>query len=401
MTHEQVLLNRVGDLRTRIRLLLAQQWVCLGLTFGALASLLLVACTRFRWWTDAQDYMWVLFLIGGIAGLVIGLTRKITPMVAAQIADERAGLKERLSTAVELSSGASRSEVAEAQIEDAARHAAELRPAQVLPWRVPLQVRYLAAAVALLLAAIILPDLPLFHSVQERLDRETMQAEGAKIEQVAKKMETELKRKGEEDNAEILRRIAQNMKQLGKDQKLGRISKKQALLEMNELQKQLKDAENKISGGEGKKSWEKVASDLQEAAQKQERQGGGEAAKELRRMAENVRKRDMDAAKQQLEDIARKLQSGKMSPKEAQETADMLQEMAQSMSGSTLDQASEQMKEAAKQLQQAAKQAEKFQQQMAEAKTDAERQQLQQQMAQAMQQGMAQAGEQCEQAGGT
>jgi hypothetical protein len=210
-----------------------------------------------------------------------------------------------------------------------------------------------------------------------------------------------LKRKGEDDNAEILRRIAQNMKQLGKDQKLGRISKKQAMLQMNELQKQLKDAEEKFTGGGDKKSWDKVASDLREAAQRQERQGGGEAAKALQRMAENVQKRDMDGAKRQLEELARKLQSGKMTPQEAKETADALSQMAQAMSGSTLDQASEEMKEAAKQLQEAAKQAQKFQQKMAQAKSEGERQELQQQMAQAMQQGMASAGQQCQQAGGT
>src|SRR5439155_1146539 len=100
---------------------------------------------------------------GAVTGLIIGLTRKVSPMVAAQIADERSGLKERLSTAVELSSRPQRSAVAEAQIADAAAHAGSVRATEVLPWRAPAQLRWLAAAAALLLAVIFLPELPVFH----------------------------------------------------------------------------------------------------------------------------------------------------------------------------------------------------------------------------------------------
>ena len=66
MTQEQVLHRAVGDIRTRIRMLLAQQWLCAGLTVAALASLLLVAATKFRWWTDAQDYIWAVLLLGAV-----------------------------------------------------------------------------------------------------------------------------------------------------------------------------------------------------------------------------------------------------------------------------------------------------------------------------------------------
>src|SRR5687767_5088742 len=100
MTHEQVLTNKVGEMRNRIRLLIAQQWAFIGLTAATLASLFLVAATKFQWWTDGMDYIWALVIVGGVAGIVYGWTRRITPLVAAQIADERAGLKERLSTAV-------------------------------------------------------------------------------------------------------------------------------------------------------------------------------------------------------------------------------------------------------------------------------------------------------------
>src|SRR5690349_21797801 len=100
MSHEQVLETAVGRIQTRIRLLLAQQWLFVGLTSALAAGLLLVAATRLRWWTDAVDYLWAVLLVGAVTGAILGFSRRITPLAAAQIADERAGLKDRLTTAI-------------------------------------------------------------------------------------------------------------------------------------------------------------------------------------------------------------------------------------------------------------------------------------------------------------
>jgi len=403
MTHEQIVHSRIAMLRTRIKLLVTQQWLCVGLTFAALACLLLVAATRLQWWTDAIDYLWAVLLVGAVTGLIIGWTRRITPMVAAQIADERGGLKERLSTAMEISASEDRGPIARAQLADAAQHASALQLSQTLPWRAPRQLRYLAAAGALLLAAIFLPDLPLFQSKQAQLDREAMRKEGQRIQRVAKEIEKKLpKKKTAAEDEEIVRKVAAEMKKLGKDQAQGRIGKKQAMLRMNQLQKNLKEAEQKAGGGQkAEKSMEQVTNQLQQAADKQRDQGNTEQARALSQMAQNVANKDMEAAKKQLEDLAKKMQSGKMSAEEAGKTAELLEQMAQSMQGSNLDKASEQMKDAAQKLEKAASAAKQFQKQMASAKTDAERQKLQQQMSEALQQGAQESSQQCASAGGT
>jgi len=400
-----VLRGVVGRLRLRIRLLVAQQWVCLGVTGGLLFGLLLVACTRLRWWTDAQDYIGAFLLVGGVIGFLIGWNRRITPMTAAMIADERAGLKERLSTAVALSDAGSTSEMAQAQVRDAARHAAELQAGQVLPWRVPPQWRWLAVASAVLAAAVFLPDLPLFQSLQDRVDRETMKVEGARLKHVAKALEKKAagQRKGEEENNALLRRVAQNMRQLGKEMDQGRIPKKQALLKMNDLLKEMKQAENQArpGGNNPRKDLDQVMRDLQAQAQKAGEKGNQEGARSLSQMAEAVKNRDFDEAKRQLEELAKKIQSGKMNSQEAAQAGEALKQMARAMEGSGLDAASKQMKEASRQLEKAAELAKQFQKQLDQASSDAERQQLQQAMQQAVQQATASAAQQCQKAGGT
>src|SRR5688500_5818566 len=283
MSHEQVLETAVGRIQTRIRLLLAQQWLFVGLTYALAAGLLLVAATRFRWWTDAVDYLWAVLLVGAVTGAIIGFTRRITPLTAAQIADERAGLKDRLTTAISHPAGEPRSQLAGAQSADAAPHAATLQPSRMLPWKMPPQWRWAAAAAAVLAGVIFIPDLPVFHSEQERADREVMKREGTKIQKIAKEIEKKLPKKHASEDEELAKKIARNMKALGRDQEKGRISKKQAMLKMNELQKELKELDNQRSASGGQqKSMENVAADMRDAAGKHDRAGKAELAKSTR-----------------------------------------------------------------------------------------------------------------------
>ena len=399
-----VLQGAVGRLQARIRLLVAQQWMCLGLAAAAMVGLLLVAVTRFRWWTDAVDYAGFVLLGGAVLGALLGWTRKITPLVAAQVADERAGLKERLSTAIELTRSGTHSEMAVEQLRDAAHHAAGLRISAVLPWRVPSQWRWAAAGCVVLAAALFLPDLPLFQSAQTRLEREAMKAQGARLHEVAKVVEkkaAEQKKKGEDKNSAILHRIARNMRQLGRDMDRGRVARKNALLQMNDLQKDLKQEQQKPGAGPSPKSMEQVVRDLQAKAQQAGQRGNPEGSKALAQMADAMQNKDFEAAKKQLEELAKKIQSGQMTGEDAARAADALKQMSEATAGSGLDPASKDMKEAAKKLAEAAKVAQQFQQQLQQAKSDAERQQVQQAMQQAVSQAMAQAGEQTQKAAGT
>ncbi len=392
-----VLQQSVSRIQRRIRLALALRGAMVGLTVGLGADLAFLALARFHVWKDAPDYLLTSAIAATLIGAVIGYTRRVTALDAAMIADERAGLKERLSTAVEILASAKPDSMAEAQIGDAAQHAAKLSPSRLIPWRLPETWKWPAALAVLVAAALIVPNLPVFQSRQQQADAAAMKSEGKKIQAIAKQVEQESekrKQQGEEDR--LLKQLAKNMRDLGKDMSRNRVPKKQALLEFNKLQEQLKDATERTGNGEGKRPLDQVSNDLQSRAQKMEQQGSTQAARALRQMAEKLSKRDFEAMKQQLQELARQMKAGEVNPQNSQQLAEAMEQMSQAMQSSSLQQAGSEMKEASDQLKKAADLAKQLQKQV-QSMTPEQRKELEQQVAQAM----SSAGEKTHQAGGT
>ena len=402
MTPEIMLGHRVQSLRTRLRMLVIQRWLVIGLAGGLAVGAALAALTQLRWWPDAIDWIGVVLTVGLVIGLVIGLTYRFSSLDTARMADERLGLKDRLSSAFSFSRQASRDELMEAQIADTVGRTKDLRPAQVFPWRLPPEFRWALAAGALVLAIHFLPEMPVFHSKQEIAEQKAMTEAGKKIRKLAK----ELEKRGlsEKTDAQIAKQIAKNLEKLGRSQELNRISKKQAMLQMNDLMKQLKQLENKMSPDGKGRSLQDVAKRLRQGSRGagNGKKGGAQAnQQQLQQMADALDRKDLDAAAKQLEDLAKKLQSGELSAADAEAAAETLQQMAEAMKGSSLDQVAKDLEQAAKQLQDAAQQAQALQDQLDQTTDPQQRQQLQQQIQQTLQQGAAQAGECCQSAAGT
>jgi hypothetical protein len=148
---EAILHQKLAQLRRRLRLLVTQRWVALALTYAAGAGCLLALIARVRWAPAAVDWIGAALILGAMVGLVIGWTRAVTTLTAAQLADERLDLKERISTGVLLAASADSDDMALAQLADAARSARSVHPAQAFPWRLPRLARWLSAIVGLLL----------------------------------------------------------------------------------------------------------------------------------------------------------------------------------------------------------------------------------------------------------
>ncbi len=137
MQSAAVLRDRVGKLRRRVRLLVTARWVFAALLVASLLCSILVVLDRLELISAPPEDLAGLLGIGALAGAVVGLTRPVSLMDAAQLADRRLGLKERLSSGIDfLQRGASDPMMA-AQLVDAAEHSRQLRPREVFPFRPP------------------------------------------------------------------------------------------------------------------------------------------------------------------------------------------------------------------------------------------------------------------------
>jgi hypothetical protein len=407
MESEAVLRDRVGQLRRRVRLLVTARWVFAALVVAAVLCSVLVVFDRLEWISAPPEYLAGVLALGALIGAAIGMTRRVSLMDAAQLADRRLGLKERLSSGIDFMERNSRREASgvrreidkadgasvdcsrltpdasrlmiAAQLADAAEHSSRLRAPEVFPFRVPREAKFFAASLLLLCGLVFVPELSVFQSPKVRAEKTAMKKEGERIEKLAK----DYKKRSAQKNADITKRIAANMQALGKEMRRGRISKKQAMLKMGRLTKEMKEAQRQLAVANTPRSLEQAADKLKKSAENAQRQGANPAAaKMMADMANALEKKDFEAAAKQLQQLADRLQKGEMKPEEAKAAADALSKMAEAMKGTQLDAASKQMQEAAKKLAEASKMSGP-------------------QMQQAMKQAMQQAGQQCAQAGGT
>jgi hypothetical protein len=379
MPSEVILRDCVAQLRRRVRLLVTARWVFTALVAASLLCSVLVVLDRLQWISAPPEYVAALLAAGALIGVVLGLMQPVSMMDAARLADRRLGLKERLSSGLDFVQRGADDPMTAAQIEDAVGHARGLRPREVFEFRLPLEAKFFAGSLALLLGLVFLPELAVFQSPKVKAEKTAIKKEGERIEKLAK----EYRKREIHKNSEITKRIAANMQALGKEMRRGRVGKKESMLRMSRLTKEMRDAQRQVAMAGMPRSLDQAAQDLKKASEAAERRGANPlSAKMMSDMARALENKDYEGAAQTLQQLAEKLQSGQMKPDEAKAAAEALAKMAEAMKDTPLDTASKQLEEAAKRLAEASKMTSP-------------------QMQEAMRQAMNQAGQSCAQAGGT
>jgi hypothetical protein len=386
-------------LRRRIRLLIAEQ--C-ALKFGGLAALLALApviLDKLRWLRFDWPIALSLITAGTLAGWLWGRFRPLTDFDIARIAESRLGLKERLSSAVALEAGAAQAPLVAALLEDASRHIAPLRPEQVFPRRFSRYARLFLAGLLLLAGAIVLPELPMFHSAAARRERAELRKQGDQLVALSRKLErTALP----PDMEKLRRQLAYNLRALGKDLQNARIDRKQALLRFNKLEKQINLAEKQLTPGASEKSLSQAALQMKTGQQALDKMRAAQRASLLSRisaakaqagkpgapltedqinslealaeklkestggqlldldqdlasaLAELLAKGDTKAALAIMQKLAEKLQEAEtlkqLSPEELKQLAEELKQLAESLKNTDLDELAKELLETAKAL---------------------------------------------------
>lgn len=305
--------GRLRPYRWRVRMLLAWKLGAIGGTAGALTAALLSLLDWRAVLFVPTHWLPLIVLAGILLGMAYAMLVRLPDSAIAQLIDRRAGLKDRLQTALEHTEASRLFD--QPLIEDAQRVLQSAHPAQIFKPRFTRWQGLFLGAVALAALMHFLPQI-LALALPERREEQKEIAESAKqIEEVVKPIVEEAKKPNAD---EIAKRIAQNAELYNKRAREAKMSKQEALLRYNQL---LEDA-RKLE----QKNTQKMSDSAQKALT---------AGEQLEKLAQKKQQELNNAFKDlqaQLQQIQQQLSSGKDlqgNPLSAEQRASLQNQMRQ------------------------------------------------------------------------
>lgn len=213
--------------RRRLRWVFAWRGLAIGGTVGAVAGLGIALADFFGWRFADWPEVLIACGVGAILGLVAGVFRRVSPQQIADSIDRRAGLQNRLGTAIRHSA---EGDWGDAQGVDAHASLAPVRPSKVFPTRISRwHVGWLAIA-TVAASIFLLGNSPILLSEQGKKEREELERAGQAVERVLKPETPDAVEQTAEEQklAEEARKFAQELQK-------GRLNKEEAMRKANEL----------------------------------------------------------------------------------------------------------------------------------------------------------------------
>jgi hypothetical protein len=307
------------------RRLVMQQF--LGILPWALLIALVIAVIGLAvpkfWIIYVDSNTWIASWLGGAvaAGLffAIGWTMAVRrqAMDAAIELDRRFGLKERVSSVLSLQSDELETEAGRALLNDASRRVESLEVRE--KFGISINARALLPLLPALvaLALVLVPDAQdkakAASSVNAEI-REQIKRSAQELKARLAEKQKRLEESGLEDAEQIFKKLHQGLDEMSKD---GKVDRKQALVKINDLAKELEqrrkelgDPDNLQKQFEGLKNIERGPAD---------------------KIADALKEGNFEKAVEQLKQLQEKMEKGDLSEQEKQQLAQQLQQMQQKM----------------------------------------------------------------------
>jgi hypothetical protein len=313
--------DRLRPYRRRVRILLMWRYGAMAGVAGALVATLL---SLLDWRGVLTVYPWQLgacILAGVLMGALYGLLLRVSDAAIAQLIDRRAGLKDRLQTAMEHTDGAHLFDLP--LIEDAQNALQNADPKRIFRPQFGKWQKLFVGAVALTLFVQFLPQILAIALPERREEQKEIKQAAQEIQEVAKPILEEAKKP---DADELTKRIAQNVELYNKRAREAKMNKQEALLRYNEIL------------DEARKLEQQTQKRLEQAAQKAQTAG-----EQLQKLAEKSNQQNQlppqlqqqmqslqQQLQQQMQSLQQQLQSGKDlqgRPLTAQQRADLQQQL--------------------------------------------------------------------------
>jgi hypothetical protein len=396
MTPEITLQHRLNAATRRVKLLVTAQWAARTLFWTMLACAIWMLCSRLAWTSEPKvSALAGLLAAAGLIGMIIGATRKISPMDVARLTDARTDLKERFSTAVELRQQGKISPIAQAQIADAGARIQKLNFRHIFPFRLTREMIGLLILAAILTGIFLLPTIPLFWSKERKQEMEEVKRQGVVLEKIAREQE----KRSSDQNLTESRKAAQEMKRLAEAMRKGEVGKREAMIRMQKLTRKMEEQQKRLASANApeKKSLEQAAQEAkqalekrqkqieeaikataakekanqkkppeQQASQAQHRQGDQGSPKDqpkpseamqrsqqaMKEFAQAMENQDAGAQNEALQKLAEQMQQGQMSQQEMKQLQQQIKDMADALKGTSQDQVSRELQQIASQMEQ-------------------------------------------------
>ncbi len=233
----QVISQRLKGFERRVRLVRAWRGIAIGACMGAAVD----AVWAILDWRGLAYTEWsqmgLVFGGGALIGGLVGLGWRVSQKGLSDSIDRRAGLENRLTTALERSE---QHDSFDAALQaDAEQRFANLKPAKVYPVRVG---RWHAGAIALSAVAasiFLLGNSPLLLSDEAKKDHADLKKQGQTVERITK--ENLEDPKDQKDMTEDERKLDKELRKYQKDLEKARLTKEDALQKANELQEKAEE----------------------------------------------------------------------------------------------------------------------------------------------------------------
>lgn len=224
-------------------------WSCLGLlvVFG-LYKVLPLPFTI----VEAVFALAALVLIGAT---VYGFLRRVPLASAARFADQKLSLKERLSSAIEIASNGGSVPMSDLVLRDAARHAEQLNPKEVLPLHLPRSARWVVLSLIAIVGLAFVPEYRTAEFKERERVKHDLKEEGEKLASLVKKIEQNTRPAALNEMQKELRALDE----LSQDFRKVSLTKADALREINTVADQIRKKQEELGENKNLRSLERRA----------------------------------------------------------------------------------------------------------------------------------------------
>jgi hypothetical protein len=222
-----------------------------------------------------------------LVGFLVGFSRRPSLLQTARWVDEKRGLKERLSTALESEAGRAPGEWRQLVVHDAASHLSEIKPRDLLPFHLPRATRWALLTLAVTAGLGFVPE----YRTKAYLDA---QKETAIIKETGKQLAglTQRSLENRKPALEPTQKALESVKELGERLDQANLTRAEALRDVAKVTDKLKDQAKELAKDPGLRRLEQAArsAESQMATANELQKRLDELKKELGEKLENAAK---------------------------------------------------------------------------------------------------------------